>query len=813
MTWDEGRPQALTSALPAQPRRKSPPSSVSSVAGDSEGDVAFSFSVAGPHRRLLALSLQAHLDARPEAVFARDITGNHPLHSAVAAKAADCVAVLVDRHAALDRHFDPAALVNAAGQSPLDLAAGHEGCRAALALWRPPPAPLAVVRPQRAKAGALLFDLTASPLVDDQPFVRSGGTLSKLIAGLLQADAAFLVQNRPYADWLWKRNSLAEGVSWRCHAPATEMAQRLTTMWKADDEALFAEALAVYAPDSFLHQAVHTAQPGQEIGKHVAPFLKLLHCALQSAPTEQRYHGSCYAAVSLATAEQVCHRNKSADKLLDCFRFDGIVTATTSPQSAAHQLLHGARKALVVVTPADSEDPNCCPVRLPGNGAEVAFAATQLYKVTAAGYLPGREVAARLGVGEPLGENFLIIELEAVDAFWDLVPDMVKSERQADGLGPLMAARLRADIDVYGRHTPRVATGLFCVAADLQRRGQLLDAARIYQQAMEAQVAVLGARHSSVAVTYAHLATVYEGLGQWDKALEAYRRALQLHAAAGGAALEGREGALYHRMASLFQKQGHRRRALELYGRSRTLKETAVGPNAPVVGAIAYSMGQLYHAERQFPEALAAFHQVLTVKDIPPGPVYMRMAAVYSALGDHADAIEMYRKVLAMQVEEWGPDALVVGETYAKLAQAYYLKGDTASALAVCQKALDIRLAALGEYHEDVALTYEQMGTLLQSQGESQKAIKVFQKAIHIMTRDGERPEVARLHQHMAVVYSGLGEYRLMVDMYETAVEMLTKQLGACHPEVRRVQEELYKAQHEVMAAIHLDGQQWCSIQ
>lgn len=72
--------------------------------------------------------------------------------------------------------------------------------------------------------------------------------------------------------------------------------------------------------------------------------------------------------------------------------------------------------------------------------------------------------------------------------------------------------------------------------------------------------------------------------GQWDKALEAYRRALQLHAAAGGAALEGREGALYHRMASLFQKQGHRRRALELYGRSRTLKETAVGPAEAVGG-------------------------------------------------------------------------------------------------------------------------------------------------------------------------------------------------------------------------------------
>lgn len=34
--------------------------------------------------------------------------------------------------------------------------------------------------------------------------------------------------------------------------------------------------------------------------------------ATQSAPTEQRYHGSCYAAVSLATAEQVCRRNKSA---------------------------------------------------------------------------------------------------------------------------------------------------------------------------------------------------------------------------------------------------------------------------------------------------------------------------------------------------------------------------------------------------------------------------------------------------------------------------------------------------------------------
>eukprot|EP00667_Euglena_gracilis_P001597 EG_transcript_1598 len=786
------------------------PAPQSPAAYPEEEDAPFVYDAAGPTRCLMALGLQALLDAKPEALQTPDAKGNYLLHTAAASKAADCVALLVDRHVAVDRHFDPRLLLNARGESPLHVAEGHPPCLQALAVWRPAAAPPRVLWPQRSKSDALLFDLSPSHLVDNQPFLRSEVTLSNIIAGMLQAEAAFLAQHPKYADWLLKRNALADGVFWRSHTPVLTMAQQLTAVWYAGEEAVFGEAISVFAPESFLHQAIPTAQPDSEVGRHLAPFLKLLLCALQSSPLQNRHRQTSFCTVSLADAQQMCRPSHPADPLVDHFRFDNMTMAVTSPQAVADLLVRYGRKALVVITPANPNDPNCCPVVLPGDELEVVFPAIQQYRVRASGYMPGKELAARLGVPVVMKENFFVIEMEAVDVFWEMAQEMMKSEKQAVALSPVLEARVRFDLDMYGPRHPKVVTGLLCVARDLQRRGELRDAALMFQRAVEAQSAVIGAHHADVGVTYGQLAGVYEGLGEWDRALAMYERSLELQLAVWGP-MELEMGRMCHRMATLYQKQGNQVRALELYAKSRAVKEAVLGPRDPVVGAISFVMAQLFQAEGQYPQALEAYNRVLAIQSAPPGPVYLRMAEVYSAMGSHTDAIDMYRKVIRMQVEEWGANSLVVGETYARMAQAYTLSEDTESALAACSTALDIRLLSLGERHDEVVGTYEQMGKLWKTHGDAQMAVKAFEKAIQIMTRI--QPALPRLQQQMAVVCSVLGDYRLVHDMYQKALEALRRELGARHPDVQKVQAAVLQSQKEMLTVLEGEPPQRCVIQ
>ena len=302
--------------------------------------------------------------------------GSYPLHAAAAAQAVGCINVLMDWHIAADRDFEPSSLINGSGETPLDIAAGHEDALVALTVGLPR-APLdAAPSPSylsQTLNRTLIRAVAESPLVGDHhaPFDRRATRLSDVVEGLAAEERAFLGEEPRYACWLQVRARhpgpavAAPGArGWRCHVAAAAMAQRLTAAWQTDsDDALFRETVALYTLETFLHRALNTAGRITDAARgHLAPVLRLLNGALRAFPIAHRHCRRAYRGLSLTPEQRAQYQAHPGHLPRDYLRFDGFLAVNTTAESALGPMVGRRQDALFVVTPADASDPNCCPV-------------------------------------------------------------------------------------------------------------------------------------------------------------------------------------------------------------------------------------------------------------------------------------------------------------------------------------------------------------------------------------------------------------------------------------------------------------------
>ena len=264
--------------------------------------------------------------------------GNYPLHAAACARAPACIALLLDRHIALDRRFDPAHLRNAVGDTPMDVAGGHDEALQALYVGLPA-RPSALHNFHR----STVHEATQSAAIGDHnvAFSRDDVPLTALVQGIVAEERAVLEGAGKHAEWQAARDRwLGQSpvrADWQCHVTAAAVAERLTRAWDTHSEdALFRMAVYLYTLESFLRRAVNAAGCARGgFKEHLQPFLKLLHCALRGLPMPARHCHNAYWSLQLTDEEQVpyytSHRH---DPLGEFFSFDGFLSVSTSAQVA-----------------------------------------------------------------------------------------------------------------------------------------------------------------------------------------------------------------------------------------------------------------------------------------------------------------------------------------------------------------------------------------------------------------------------------------------------------------------------------------------
>ncbi|MDR0736396.1 MAG: tetratricopeptide repeat protein, partial [Zoogloeaceae bacterium] len=132
---------------------------------------------------------------------------------------------------------------------------------------------------------------------------------------------------------------------------------------------------------------------------------------------------------------------------------------------------------------------------------------------------------------------------------------------------------------------------------------------------------------------------------------------------------------IYHNRGFVFDEQGDYNEALEWYRKALDIKEKVLGKDHPDTATTYNNIALVYKAQGEYGKALEEYRKALDIlekvlgKDHPyTATTYNNIGLVYDAQGEYGKALEEYRKALDIQEKVPGKDHPSTATTYNNIA-------------------------------------------------------------------------------------------------------------------------------------------------
>ena len=247
---------------------------------------------------------------------------------------------------------------------------------------------------------------------------------------------------------------------------------------------------------------------------------------------------------------------------------------------------------------------------------------------------------------------------------------------------------------------------------------------RAYPRALQTYQDVL--KESSVrsyhGIVYHQIGMVYQYQQQWQQALAAYQRALELQE-------QHESGSTYHQIGIVYQEQRQWQPALAAYQRALKLQEQHGQQHE--LGSTYHQIGRVYQEQQQLQPALDAYQRALELKEQHGqqhqlGNTYHQIGMVYQEQRQWQPALAAYQRALELQEQHGQQQAL--GQTHHQIGMVHQEQRQWQPALEAYQRALELK-EQHGQQHE-MSSTYYQIGSVYEQQGELPSACAYYHRAL-----------------------------------------------------------------------------------
>ena len=385
-------------------------------------------------------------------------------------------------------------------------------------------------------------------------------------------------------------------------------------------------------------------------------------------------------------------------------------------------------------------------------------------------------------------------------------------ERFASELASSPAAKRT---ELVAAHPERITVGL---RRELIQHGNLRFASTQYAQALEIYQLVekiseqIGDKEG-VATTWLNMGSVYYFQGDYERALDHYRKA---EAAFAGLDNRVEVGRCRFGMALTYQSQHKPTEALKSF--EEALKEFEAARNTAEIANTLASIGGLQYELGNYEAARKAFLRVAQWS--PGGDSLSRVAEAFYMQHDYGQALTYYLQALEFFKPQNSPGGMIAA--YSGAANCYYYQRDYDRALDFYNRSLAIeqrlndptgvatRLQSIGNVHRvrgdyasalesytkslsiarqlptsaTVATTLGSMGLIRASQGDNAQALDYFDKSLAKFQADGDHVGMARMLSFIGNARYVQGQYDLALEAYEKSRELYEQrsdQLNRAH--------------------------------
>jgi tetratricopeptide (TPR) repeat protein len=292
----------------------------------------------------------------------------------------------------------------------------------------------------------------------------------------------------------------------------------------------------------------------------------------------------------------------------------------------------------------------------------------------------------------------------------------------------------------------------------LKDLGELGEARRRMEHAIETEERQFDPDHPTLAVSYSNLATILKDLGQVEQA----RRLME--------------------------------RAIEIDEKHFDPDHPTLANRYSNIAAILRDLGELEDARRRMDRAIEIDERYFDPDHPTLAIRYSNMATILKDLGELGAARGRMERAIEIEERHFDPDHPTLAVSYSNLAGILLDLGELSEARRRMERAVEISERHFDPDHPTLAVSYSNLAGILLNVGELGEARRRLERAIEISQRhfDPDHPTLAVRYNNLAYIELAAGDRSLACELFRRAHGVLQKNFPPSYPRLRALSEVIH---------------------
>jgi tetratricopeptide (TPR) repeat protein len=334
---------------------------------------------------------------------------------------------------------------------------------------------------------------------------------------------------------------------------------------------------------------------------------------------------------------------------------------------------------------------------------------------------------------------------------------------------------------------------LFDYAKFLESNSRFEDAEHVYLRLIEKLEKKYGPDYTDNATAYHNIGDVYFQLGNTQKALELFKKALTIRIDVFGeyhpdtATSYNKIGILYYvirkrKKGSKGKKEDYDK-ALNYLNKAKTIREKVFGTNHVDTADTYYSLSMVYNAIHNKRENERYLEKVIKIRkrkdffdkgDLEKASYYDTLGFYLKSKENYEEALDYFKKALSIRKKNLGHDNISIANSYERIGLIYLQLGKLDFALDAFHNSLSIREITLGENHSMTAVMYARIAVIYKRQKKNDEAIQFYIKALESYQNSSEVnfEKTAYMFHELGFLYIKIGDYSKAIEFFNKLLDI-----------------------------------------
>ena len=371
----------------------------------------------------------------------------------------------------------------------------------------------------------------------------------------------------------------------------------------------------------------------------------------------------------------------------------------------------------------------------------------------------------------------------------------------------LLQRALEINRVTYGNSHEKIAISLNNLASALQAKGWLFEAEPLFMEALKIDEKHKGRNHSDVARDLFNLGQLFQQMGREDDVETLFHRSLQINVKNFGRN-HTNIAIILNSLGQHYQQSGQGVDAEPLYRRALAIDTSHYGKKHPYVARDKEALAKLLVSLGRPVEAEQLFLDVLLIDERTLGPEHPDVAANLNNLavlleenrGDYEQSEKLKRRALRIDELCYGPNHPNVARDLNNLALLLRATDRLKEAEPAMRRVIDIFEKALGPEHQNVATTLNNLADLLRETERYEEAETLYRRALKIDEHNFglDHHTIARDYNNLSLLLKITGRCEEALPYARRALEILENRLSDDHPWVQRARSNLVAIEVDV---------------